>query len=36
MDSVKQIGFANTIIAANADDPLIELKWTGGVVFKLG
>ena len=36
MNSIKQIGFANTIITANADDALIEMKWTIAVVFKLG
>ena len=36
MNSIKQIGFANTVIATNTKDPLIELKWTIAVVFKLG
>ena len=36
MNGIKQIGFADTIITANANNPFIEAKWTVAVVFKLG
>ena len=36
MNGIKQVGFANTIIATDANDPFIKLKWTVTVVFELG
>ena len=36
MNGIKQIGFADTIVTANTDDPFIEVKWTVAVVFELG
>ena len=36
MNGIQQIGFANAVITANANDPFIETKWTGAVVFELG
>ena len=35
MNGIKQIGFADAIITANANDPFFEAKWTAAVVFKL-
>ena len=35
MNSIKKIGFTNTIVATDPYDPFIESEWTIAVVFEL-